>query len=155
MSIVRAANAAAGNYWFERSTMRFFRSRVGRVAYRGAGGVYFVSSEQFIGSDGRAHARKFTVRRQNVDGSIDTVGAFNELDRVTATRVAKEHAAGLGAAGDRPSDSTWENQLRHAQSLATSELKRHAAVSAENRHRCQDCFCCAAWAVLEERAEVR
>jgi hypothetical protein len=148
MSIVRAANAAAGHYWFERGTMRFFRSRVGRMAYRGPGGVYFVSSEQFVGSDGRAHARKFTVRRQNADGSIDTVGAFNELDCVTATAKAKCLAA------EDPSAPTWENQLRHARALGSAELKRHAAVSAENRHRCQDCFCCAAWAVLEERAAV-
>lgn len=49
------------------------------------------------------------------------------------------------------SEPTWENQLWHARKLETNELQRHASVSRDNRHRCQDCFCCAAWTVLEER----
>lgn len=40
------------------------------------------------------------------------------------------------------SQPTWKNQLRRARQLPTVELRRHAAVSRENRHRCQDCFCC-------------
>jgi len=95
MSVVKAANAARGHWWFEPATLRFFRSRVGRNAYRAADGrAYFVSSEQFIGSDGCAHARKYSVRVQHIDGSIDTVGEFQayatQADaRTEARRLAK------------------------------------------------------------------
>lgn len=46
---------------------------------------------------------------------------------------------------------TWENQQWHAKQLSTEELKRHAAVSIENRHKCQDCFCCACVEELAHR----
>jgi hypothetical protein len=46
---------------------------------------------------------------------------------------------------------TWKNQLAAAKELPTSELRRHASVSYGNRHRCKDCFTCAAATVLEER----
>lgn len=48
---------------------------------------------------------------------------------------------------------TWENQLKEAEKLPDSDLERHASVSTKNRHRCQDCFCCAALTVLECRRE--
>lgn len=48
-------------------------------------------------------------------------------------------------------EATWENQLKCARDLPSSDLKRHAAVSTDNRHRCEECFCCAAVVVLEER----
>ena len=51
------------------------------------------------------------------------------------------------------SEPTWENQLWHAEQLNTlekrAELRRHASVSRDNRHRCEDCFCCACLKVLE------
>ena len=46
---------------------------------------------------------------------------------------------------------TWENQLHAAHQLPTPELARHAAVSIDNHHRCEDCFCCAALTVIEIR----
>lgn len=48
-------------------------------------------------------------------------------------------------------EPTWNNQLIEARKLPTSDLTRHALVSTRNRHRCEDCFCCAALTVLEER----
>ena len=48
-------------------------------------------------------------------------------------------------------EPTWENQLTEARKLTSKDLQRHAAVSLDNRHRCESCFCCAAAAVLEER----
>jgi len=56
------------------------------------------------------------------------------------------------ATRDDHSAPTWSNQLWHARRLSTVELRRHAAVSRDNGHRCRDCFCCAAWTVLEARA---
>lgn len=48
-------------------------------------------------------------------------------------------------------EPTWENQLIEARKLPTVDLLRHASVSTNNRHRCEDCFCCAALTVMEER----
>lgn len=49
------------------------------------------------------------------------------------------------------SEPTWENQLWHARQQPSYELRRHAQVSTDNKHRCEGCFCCAALTVLEER----
>lgn len=45
----------------------------------------------------------------------------------------------------------WQAQLSEASLLATPELERHALVSTRNRHRCRQCFCCAALTILERR----
>lgn len=50
-------------------------------------------------------------------------------------------------------EPTWENQLIAARKLPSRELRRHASVSLSNKHRCEDCFCCAALTVLIERGE--
>lgn len=71
---IKRRNMRVGNYWFEPDTMRFFSSRVHSTIYipnDGAGVAYFVTSEK------PPHARRaYSVRRANVDGSIDTVGEF-------------------------------------------------------------------------------
>lgn len=46
---------------------------------------------------------------------------------------------------------TWKEQARR---LPIEELKRHASVSANNRHKCQECFCCAALEVMREGTTV-
>lgn len=74
---IRAANRAIGHHWFDRDTVRFFGSRVGRTVY---GGRFFVSSEQDQ-PFGRFPAawngeRRWTVRMADDDGSITTVGPF-------------------------------------------------------------------------------
>ncbi len=48
-------------------------------------------------------------------------------------------------------EPTWVNQLIEARKLDSRELERHARISFDNRHRCEDCFCCAALTTLEER----
>lgn len=70
---IKSANRDAGMHFFEASTLRFFRSRIGRTVYRGK---YFVTSEQFVDSRGVAHARRFTIRVAGPDGDINTVGEF-------------------------------------------------------------------------------
>lgn len=69
MEEVKTANAVAGRHWFEPSTMRFFRGRVGRTLY---GGQYFVSSEQFD----EHSPRLYTVRVARENGAIGTIGEF-------------------------------------------------------------------------------
>mgnify|MGYP003526637488 CR=1 FL=1 len=79
-------------HWFSRDTMRFFLSRVGEYGYQGPGGVYFVSSERFS-RDGSP--RLYTVRRQDPDGSIETVGEFQGYkSRSGAHAAAKRYAKG-------------------------------------------------------------
>lgn len=77
MQTIRSRNAIRGHHFFEPGTMRFFRSRAASYGYLAADGkVYFVTSEQFTGSDGRASPRRYSVCVQNPDGDIDTVGEF-------------------------------------------------------------------------------
>jgi hypothetical protein len=45
----------------------------------------------------------------------------------------------------------WQEWKRQAATLPDKDLRRHASVSAGNRHSCRDCFCCAALEVLLER----
>jgi len=53
-------------------------------------------------------------------------------------------------------EPTWFNQLFHARQLLQEkgwqEVRRHANVSRDNRHRCRECFCCACAEVLREHA---
>lgn len=85
---IRAANRDAGQFFFEPSSMRFFNSRVeGRNVY---GGRYFITSEQFTGSDGVSAPRRFTLREAFADGSINTVGEFQAyFDRKDAADAAR------------------------------------------------------------------
>lgn len=54
LSEIEAANRAAGYHWFEASSMRFFRSRVGSTVYYGR---YFISSEQREDGEARRPTR--------------------------------------------------------------------------------------------------
>lgn len=66
-------------HWFDRSTMRFFRSRLPQGGYMTTDErlVYFVSSEQFEGSNGDRAERRYSIRVLKVaDHAIDTIGDF-------------------------------------------------------------------------------
>lgn len=78
---IKRANKAAGNTFFDRSHMRFWRSRIESPVY---GGKYFVTSEQ------TDDERVYTVRRANDDGEIETMGHFGMWpDRTIARRWAR------------------------------------------------------------------
>lgn len=83
MAEVRAANKKAGYHFFDRSTLRFFDSRIGRTVY---GFRYFITSEQFHGSDGHSAPRAYTIREVKEDGDVDTVGGFNTWPSAQAAR---------------------------------------------------------------------
>lgn len=84
-------------HFFDRDTMRFFRSRVLWQAFPGKTEVYFVTSEQFVGSDGYKADRMYTVRAFNpATDDIRTVNPFNKLSRYKALRVAKDLAETVG-----------------------------------------------------------
>lgn len=95
MADVKRSNREAGFHFFDRATMRFFDSRVESGLYRGPGGVYFITSEQFHGSTG-SQARMFTVRKfDTATGDVDTCGKFNELRFIEDARdLARQLAKG-------------------------------------------------------------
>lgn len=53
---------------------------------------------------------------------------------------------------DNPRDQ-WEEWKRQANTLPVIDLERHASVSTSNRHKCKECFCCAAVELLAEKRE--
>lgn len=78
-----AANEKRGHHFFDRDTLRGFGSRICPEIYQGR---YFITSERDRGvstSYGFMQAwggeRRYTVRRANDDGSIDTVGEFGQF----------------------------------------------------------------------------
>lgn len=68
-------------HWFDKDTMRFFKSRLVQDVFpTDSGRVYFVSSEQ-----GPDNVRKFSIRCYTIAGDdISTVGEFNSY--VTKTQ---------------------------------------------------------------------
>lgn len=66
---VKAANRQIGGHWFDRSTMRFFNTKIESGLI---GGKYFITSER---RDDDC-PRLFTVREARPDGGIGTVGEF-------------------------------------------------------------------------------
>lgn len=79
-----------GRHWFDKDTMRFFRTRLPLSGWRGAGGTYFTSSEKPY-----RHGRRYSVRRLVGPGCIDTVGDFcGYATAAQARSVAKRLAKG-------------------------------------------------------------
>lgn len=87
---LRRRNKAAGHHWFSPATLRFFRTHLEGSPY---GGDVFVTSEQFVGSDGTADPRRYTVRRMLEDGTVETVGDFQQHDTLDDARRAARLAA--------------------------------------------------------------
>lgn len=75
---------SAGSHFFDRDTMRFFRSRIVAGPYVGAGRCLFVTSERRDSSV----ARGYTVREQTEDGHVHTVGEFQGYKTGLAARKA-------------------------------------------------------------------
>lgn len=72
---IKRRNAEAGLHFFDRSTMRFFDSRVLAPIWTGTDGSYFVTSERFNADE----PRLYTVRKIDwATGVVDTVGAFQQ-----------------------------------------------------------------------------
>ena len=95
---IKQANRDAGQHYFDRSTMRFFDSKVETQVYEGPGGVYFVTSEQFHGSQG-SNPRKWTVRQFNPENGhcwTPSEIQFNTMNRLEAKQTAARLAKGIG-----------------------------------------------------------
>lgn len=76
-------------HWFDKDTMRFFRSRLSDRLHFGAESIYFVSSEQ-----GPSGVRLYSVRKYTPSsGEIDTVGDFQQYKTSSSAQRAAERAA--------------------------------------------------------------
>lgn len=81
MADVKQRNAEIGHHFFDADTLRFFSSRIGGQLF---GGRYFITSERYD----QTTPRRYTVRLVNPDGSIDTVGEFQQYATLDAARRA-------------------------------------------------------------------
>lgn len=82
---IKRHNADNGYFFFERDTMRFFRSRIAPGVYHAEGNAnLFITSEQFS-SDA---LRRYTIRQIADDGDIHTVGEFQHYPTLRAARRA-------------------------------------------------------------------
>jgi hypothetical protein len=93
---IKRAAASAGSRWFEKSALRFFSSRISSHVYSVPGGALFVSSEQFRGFGTEDEPRLYSVRSCSFDGSIDTVGGFQQYE---SSKAAHKEALRLVTSG--------------------------------------------------------
>jgi hypothetical protein len=81
MTDIKRANKAAGHHWFDEGTLAFFNSRIYEQVYAGR---YFISAEHYDDTV----PERYTIRMVNPDGSIGTVGKFQQYDSAHAARDA-------------------------------------------------------------------
>lgn len=77
---LKLRNHNAGFHYFEPSTMRFFASRVSDEIWPlPDGSALFVTSEKFKGFRAPDGPRLYSIRIMFPDGSVDTVGEFQQF----------------------------------------------------------------------------
>lgn len=140
---IKDANARLGHYFFEPSSMRFFASRIAsNTVY---GGRYFITSEQFMPSEGRAAARKFTIREASADGSVKTLGEFQgyttlQEARIVAKRLARLIRAGrIPVMGERHCPSCSAEIDSRAETCPVCGIDSYSLLPGENDESCPDC----------------
>jgi hypothetical protein len=82
---IKEANRRKGGHFFDKATMRAFRTRLGDAVY---GGRYFITSEQRPEESGRPAPRLYTVREADPDGAVRTVGDFQAYTTTAQARAA-------------------------------------------------------------------
>jgi len=98
MAEVMQANREAGDHWFDEDTMSFFLSRIESGSLLESG-KYFVTSERCPWGDSRGerHSRRYTVREARDNGTIGTVGEFQQHDDETHAWLWLEDERARGA----------------------------------------------------------
>lgn len=86
MKEVKEANEAIGNHWFSEGAMAFFNSVIETELI---GRRYFVTSERMELS----HPKQYTIREACEDGTIETVGDFQEFDSLDEATARCERLA--------------------------------------------------------------
>ncbi|RJQ46849.1 MAG: hypothetical protein C4534_02045 [Gaiellales bacterium] len=84
MADVKRANHESGGFWFEPATMRYFQTKIETSLIAGR---YFVTSERH-----EDEPRRYTCREALPDGSIESVGQFQQYRTL---KEAREAIAGL------------------------------------------------------------
>ena len=80
-----------GQHWFDRDTMRFFGTRIGRVVQVGQVWLFVTSEKPPHGE------RAYNLRRMSETGDITTVGEFCVLTRGQARHALSAELAKDGA----------------------------------------------------------
>ena len=75
MRLIKEANHINGYHFFEPSTMLFFDSQIHTI--KPIHGCFFITSEQNTG-----WPRRYTIRKANQDGSIETYSKFQEYETI-------------------------------------------------------------------------
>ena len=95
---IQLAHRQAGGHFFDPDSMRFFSSRIqNNPPHVGPGGVFFVTSEQFISGDRLARGpRRYTVRAWNPDypTAVESIDFQAHATSRAAHRDATRRAAG-------------------------------------------------------------
>ncbi len=88
--IIAAANGGKSPEWFSQPSMHWFGTLLETPVYPVADGAYFVTSERDTGAD---RPRKWSVRFCSDDGSVETIGEFQQYETST-----EAHRAARGVA---------------------------------------------------------
>lgn len=79
-------------HWFDAGTKRFFGCRLPKAAFETNAGLLFISSEL----DFNRERRYYNVRRQKLNGDIETIGEFNAYrTRAEAMNAVRNLHAGV------------------------------------------------------------
>lgn len=131
-----------GRHWFDRDTMRFFKTRLPELAYLSDDQrrAYFVTSEQ-----GPHGPRAYTVRWFDRDvRDVNTHGDFNAM---TKSQAMSEMRRVLNHEPQR------RRFMTQARKLSDDDVRRHASVVTQNgtlRHDDNSFTACCEW-VRQER----
>ena len=87
MASIKDANLEADGVFFRPAMMQIFQTRIEAGPFHGR---FFVTSDQFTSMRGKSYPRRYTVREALPDGSIGTVGEFQQYeDKASAVQAAK------------------------------------------------------------------
>lgn len=81
---------SSGGHWFATSTMKFFKTRLPDFGYLKGDDTFFITSE----SDG-TRGRRYTIRKMDKTGDIDTVGDFYRYNKTEARRILASEILGV------------------------------------------------------------
>ncbi len=87
---IQEIKSHTNGHFFDAGSTRFFNSRYPQTGIRKGDKAYFITSEQFIGSEGHHAPRLYTIRQLDYKtGDVDTVGDFNKLTKSQAQTALK------------------------------------------------------------------
>ncbi len=110
---IKAKNKKMGHHYFNRETMRFFRSKTHGGVIKGR---YFITSEQY--DDGTP--RLYSLRCVRSTGEIDTVGKFQQFTskedaKVFVDQLPTYFPEAYEKAVDTFNDGDWNYFLKYAE----------------------------------------